>query len=128
MKKRDGADAAESVQKIFLKDLAPGEQLLIRTKNSHYSLDYAGYGAAKISGHSRFCPAPLPVNILGASKGGRALLLGVIAVGLSLQLARAADGGVIVTSPIQSVERTPNPDPTPHAHSAKPHGEEQSHG
>lgn len=97
--------SAKNIEGIYLRDVSPGEILLVQTTNSDYSLIYLGYGSAQIAGNPRICRGSQPVNVLGSTWGGSALRIGFIGIGMCLQFQRPGEARMVTTTPIRSVLR-----------------------
>ena len=75
------ADRARTIQGVWASDLKAGDWVIVRTKNSVYSLASLGDGRFQVSGgwfashggHSRL------VRVLGCTWGGRAILTEMVA-------------------------------------------------
>ena len=75
------ADNARTIQGVWSSDLKAGDWVIVRTKNSVYSLAALGEGRFQISGgwfasHGGY---PRLVRVLGCTWGGRAILTEMIA-------------------------------------------------
>jgi len=70
---------------VYLRDLPKGSRLEVTTENRDYQLTMDGDGKALISGHPRFCPQPILVNIQGSSWGGSMLKVAYIGRGMHLE-------------------------------------------
>lgn len=99
------ARSAKDIEGINLRDVSPGEILLVRTINSDYSLIYLGHGRAKIAGNPKICRGSLPVNVLGSTWGGSALRIGFVGIGMCLQFQRPGEARMVTTTPVRSVVR-----------------------
>jgi hypothetical protein len=93
------------VEGIYLSELSEGDVLVIQTQNNAYSLVYLGAGAALLVKHSPRMAEPMSVNVLGSTWGGSALMMGFLGVGMCLEVQE--EDRVLVTSPIQSLQRSP---------------------
>lgn len=111
MNSRDDQIGAGDVEGLYLSELSPGDVLVICTMNSTYSLVYLGAAAALLSKHSPQYAEPASINVLGSTGGGSALLMGFLGVSMCMEFERSDDGRVIVTSPIQSLQRSPSKSP-----------------
>jgi len=75
------AVAAPDVRGIWARDLCPGDWVMIRTKNSVYSLAALGDGRFTATGGwfaAEGCEAT-PVRVAGCTWGGQAILTGLVA-------------------------------------------------
>ena len=104
---KDDKVAAGDVEGLYLSELSPGDVLLIETLNSTYSLVYLGASAALLAKHSPQSTEPASVNILGSTWGDSMLKMGFLGVSMCIEFERSEDGRVVVTSPIQSLQRSP---------------------
>ena len=69
---------------VYLDQLADGAVLELETKNHRYRLVKSAHAQAYISGHPKFCPEPVTVEIDGSGGAGQGLKPGYIGRGLSL--------------------------------------------
>lgn len=69
---------------VYLDDLADGAALAVQTKHHHYKIVKSARTRARISGHPRYCPEPVIVEIEGSAGGGAALKPGFIGRGMHL--------------------------------------------
>ncbi len=99
---------AGDVEGLYLSELSAGDVLVIDTLNSTYSLIYLGAAAALLAKHSPRVGEPASVNVLGSTWGGSALMMGFLGVSMCMEFERSEDGRVVVTSPIQSLQRLPS--------------------
>lgn len=107
MNRRDDQIAAGDVEGIYLSELSAGDVLVIETRNSTYSLVYLGAAAALLAKHSPRLAEPVSVNVLGSTWGGSALMMGFLGVGMCMEVQQLDDDQVLITSPIQSLQRSP---------------------
>jgi hypothetical protein len=63
-----------SEEGLYLNDLADGTVVEIDTQHSHYRLVKAADSHVSISGHPKFCPEPVEVEIEGSVGGGSSLM------------------------------------------------------
>ena len=61
MEKRQASD-----QGVYIDELADGEILELETQHHHYTLEKRAGAQMRISGHPRFCPKPVAVEIEGS--------------------------------------------------------------
>lgn len=106
MDMRDEQIGAGDVDGLYLSELSPGDVLVIATVNSTYSLVYLGASAALLAKHSPRFAEPSSVNVLGSTWGGTALMMGFLGVSMCMEFERSEDGLIVVTSPIQSLQRS----------------------
>ena len=102
---------ARDIDGIYLSELSAGDVLVIQTQNSTYSLVYLGAAAALLAKHSLRSAEPTSINVLGSTWGGSALLMGFLGVNMCMEFEQLDDGQVRVTSPIQSLQRSPAKSP-----------------
>lgn len=107
MNRKDDQIAAGDVEGIYLSELSAGDVLVIETRNSTYSLVYLGAAAALLAKHSPRLAEPVSVNVLGSTWGGSALMMGFLGVGMCMEVQQLDDDRVLITSPIQSLQRSP---------------------
>ncbi len=88
---------------VFLGDLPPETVLEIQTANHRYTAVMLGKGEALISGHPRYCPEPVQVEIAGSSWGGSLLKLDFVGRGMRLEFYHPDYKKPIVTSPIVEI-------------------------
>ena len=53
---------------VYLDDLQEGAVVELETKHHHYRIEKCDHAKALISGHPRFCPEPITVQIEGSSR------------------------------------------------------------
>lgn len=119
MNPKEGKDeriGAEDVEGIYLSELSAGDVLVIQTQNNTYSLVYLGAAAALLVKHSSRLAEPLSVNVLGSTWGGSALMMGFLGVGMCMEVQQLEEDRVLVTSPIQSLQRSPARSPSQRLH------------
>ena len=95
-------DRAHYSDAVWRRQLSRGDMLLVRTRNSVYSIGVLGNDRFTVSGgwfdHNDLAPLTLPIN--GCTHGGRAIRPDLIAArGLFLEF-----GNRVLTTRIQSVE------------------------
>ena len=71
---------------VYLDRLAPGDVLEIETRDWICRMVYCGERRAVISGHSRFCPEPVEVDVCGSTWGGSLLKQHFIGRGMHLEV------------------------------------------
>jgi hypothetical protein len=71
---------------VHLNRLLPGEVLEIETRDWICRLEYRGDHRASISGHPRFCPEPVEVDVCGSTWGGSLLKQHFIGRGMHLEV------------------------------------------
>ena len=90
---------AETNEALHRSDLRSGDQVVVATENSIYSISVADNSSYAVRGgwFDRQGPTPVRTSILGCTWGGSVLMTGVVAaVGLRLEFADR-----LVTSPIR---------------------------
>jgi hypothetical protein len=93
---------------IHVADLLTLETLVVRTQNSVYEIILVAGGSASVLVRGGACfPVFTPARLAGSSLGGAFLKLHSIHVGFRLEL--STESGVIITSPVRSVMRAPDP-------------------
>ncbi len=107
MNRKEEGMGSGDVEGIYLSELSAGDVLVIQTQNNAYSLVYLGAGAALLVKHSSRIAEPISVNVLGSTWGGSALMMGFLGVGMCMEVQQLEEDRVIVTSPIQSLQRSP---------------------
>jgi len=88
---------------VSLRDLPPETTLEVHTQNRVYRLVCRPDGDALISGHPKYCPAPVRVKICGSNWGGSMLKLGYIGRGMHLEFRHPDYDRPIVTSRIVDI-------------------------
>lgn len=107
MSRKDKRIDAGDVEGIYLSELSTGDVLVVQTQDTTYSLVYLGAAAAMLAKHSPNLAEPLSVNVLGSTSGGSALMMGFLGVGMCMEVQHLDEDRVLVTSPIQSLQRSP---------------------
>ncbi len=92
---------------VYLADLPPESRLEIETSNHFYTLFAGGQGEVLISGHPDFCPAPVPVKVLGSNWGGSVLKAKFIGCGMHLEFQHPLYSRPIITSQIREIREIP---------------------
>ena len=88
---------------IYLDELPVGAVIDVETDHSTYRVENRGDGRALIAGHSKYCPQPVLVDLLGSTAGGGATLkMRFIARGMRLEF-RHPELGVVCTSRIREI-------------------------
>jgi hypothetical protein len=87
---------------VYLDSLSEGTALEVETRNHVYRIVYCSRDTELISGHPKFCPAPVRVRVVGSTWGGSMLKLRYIGRSMHLEF-HHPDFGVIVTSCIVDV-------------------------
>lgn len=88
---------------VWLKDLKPGDEFRVQTRNTLYSITVNDLGKYFIQGSTRYCPSPTPVSIHGSTMGSM-IKVGFIGVGLQMEFS-TYEGGThgVTTSRILTV-------------------------
>ena len=87
---------------VHLQDVPPDTVLEVETRNHTYTIVHRGCGRALISGHPKFCPDPVLVQIQGSTWGGAMLKQSFIGRGMHLEFRHPVYLSV-TTSPILEV-------------------------
>ncbi len=87
---------------VFIESTPEGTEIEARTANSVYRLRHLGKGAAEISGHPKYCPRPVRVQLRGTQWLDRSLNECYVAPGMQLQFVDPS-GRSVLTSKILSV-------------------------
>ena len=91
---------------IFKSEVQCGDELVIRTRNSRYTLEALPNGRFRISGgwFDRHCDSPPELTINGCTWGGSIIKQDIVAaIGLCIEF-----GNRVVTSPVQRVVHLPS--------------------
>ena len=89
---------------VHVDDLAALDRLVVRTHNSTYEIVLVEGDSAQILVRGgAFFPVFTPARLAGSSLGGAFLKLRSVHVGFRLEI--GTEHGLVVTSPVQSVER-----------------------
>jgi hypothetical protein len=100
-------DMSESLKEVHKVQLCPGDQVLVHTRNSVYTIRTLGENWFEISGgwFDRKGKSPMKVRINGCTWGGSSIKMNIIAAcGLCLEF-----GNRVVTTPIQKIVIFPSP-------------------
>lgn len=89
---------------VYFRDLPPGAEIEIRTRNRCYRLIKQAADQALISGHPEYCPEPVLVKVDGSNWGGSMLKRGFIGRGMRLEF-RHPVFQTVTTSPIFEVRQ-----------------------
>jgi hypothetical protein len=89
---------------VYLRDLAPGSAIEIKTRNRLYMIVMQAEGEVLISGHPDFCPDPVRVKVDGSNWGGSMLKQGFIGRGMRLEF-RHPVFQTVTTSPIFEIRQ-----------------------
>ncbi len=87
---------------VELAELDPFTTLLVRTENSFYRITVTNPRKTEVLVQGgQFFPESTPACLSGSSFGGSCLKLGWVGIGLRMEF--HYDGGLILTSPVQSI-------------------------
>ena len=75
---------------VHLTNVPPDTVLEVETMNHVYTIVHQGLGKALISGHPKFCPDPVMVQIQGSTWGGSMLKQSFIGRGMHLEFRHPA--------------------------------------
>jgi hypothetical protein len=87
---------------IELDELAVGAAVELKTSHHLYSLENMGHGNVLISGHPKYCPQPLMVQVHGSIDETGNLRWQYLGKGMRLAFL-PPDHGIIITSRIDSI-------------------------
>ena len=87
---------------VSLRDLRPGMELAVETRNRIYRMTFLGGRSVLLSGHPEFCAEPTRVEIEGCTWGGSMLKAHYIGRGMHLEFEHP-EAGRILTSRIVDV-------------------------
>ena len=90
---------------VHLGDLPTSTTLRIETENRTYTVVICADGDVLISGHPRFCPAPVRVRISGSNWGGSMLKTRYLGRGMHLEFRHPEYRLPIVTSRIVEIRQ-----------------------
>lgn len=97
----------ETADGVYLDELPMGAAIDIETDHHTYRVENRGDGRALISGHPKYCPEPVLVDLHGATAGGAMLKMRFIGRGMRMEF-RHPVMGVISTSRVREIhELTP---------------------
>ncbi|HEV2178220.1 MAG TPA: hypothetical protein VGW33_13625 [Terriglobia bacterium] len=80
----DRQDQHGSEDGVYLDDLADGAVIELETAHHHYRLVKSAHDEARITGHPKFCPEPVTVEIDGSVDDDFSVRPGYIGRGLHL--------------------------------------------
>ena len=92
----------ESVELLDCAQLKPGSVVDVETRSRHYRIECLGGHAVRVSGHPKYCPAPVDAELEGSLTHEGALESGVIECGQRLLLL-LNDGLPVTTSKVLHV-------------------------
>ena len=92
---------------VELQDLRPGSTLHIRTQHTLYVVLVVAGNLGLISGHPRYCPQPVLVEIAGSTWESSILKTHFIGLGMHLEFRHPKYRTPIVTSPILEIREFP---------------------
>ena len=87
---------------VYVNKLVVGRELLVRTKNTLYTIERREDGLY-IFGDQMYCPAPVKCAIAGSNFGGSMLKMGFIGRGMYMEFSTSMHPEVIVTSQIMEI-------------------------
>jgi hypothetical protein len=93
----------ESMEGIYLHDLARGSVIDVETKSHNYRIEYLGGDEIRISGHPSLCPTPVSAQLRGSVGAAGTLQAGYVGRGMRLAFRRENDDIGVVTSAITDV-------------------------
>jgi hypothetical protein len=88
---------------VDLSTLEVGKKVIIKTKNTTYTVEKLGKHEYTIYGNAKYCPVVTPCYTPGSTFGGSMLKLDYVGVGMFLEFSIPGKAGVITTSRIQEV-------------------------
>jgi hypothetical protein len=104
---RQGDSLMEAADGVYLDEFPMGATIDVETEHHTYRVENRGDGRAVISGHPKYCPEPVLVDLHGATAGGTMLKMRFIARGMRMEF-RHPMLGVISTSRVREIhELTP---------------------
>ena len=74
----------ESVELLDCASLEPGSIVDVQTRSRHYRIECLGGHAVRVSGHPKYCPAPVAAELEGSLTREGALESGLIECGQRL--------------------------------------------
>lgn len=87
---------------VHLRDVAVGAVLEVRTRNHLYLVENLGEGRVAISGHDKYCPAPVTVRLTGSTWGGSMIKRHFVGRHMRMEFVHP-NFGVIRTSPVEEI-------------------------
>ena len=90
---------------FYVNDLERGATVDIATQHHHYRLVKDQGRHVHLSGHPRFCPEPVDVEITGSIERGPSLIsnLGYVGRGMRLVFKHPLYDTIITTSPVREI-------------------------
>jgi hypothetical protein len=89
---------------VDLSKLEAGKKVIVKTRNTLYTVEKVKEREYTIYGNAKFCPAPTPCYIHGSTFGGSMLKLDYIGVDMFMEFSfYSKQHGAITTSRIQEV-------------------------
>ena len=95
---------ARAASGVSLSDLSVGAVLEVTTERRTYTLKNKGEGRVLISGHPKYCAAPVMVKLDGSSWGGSMLKMNFIGRGMFMEFHHPAHG-IVRTSRVLDIRR-----------------------
>jgi len=90
---------------VHLADVPEGACLEVETENHMYLIVKTGGGTISISGHPRYCPDPIEVQLGGSTWGGSLLKPSYIGRGMRLEFWHPSHD-LVTTSRIRAIRQT----------------------
>jgi len=91
---------------VYLSDLQPGDFLEIETQDWVCAFEYCGENEALVSGHLRFCPQPVRVQVAGSTWGGSMLKQNFIGRGMHLEFTHPQYERIVTSTIIEIRDRS----------------------
>ncbi len=88
---------------VNLQQLEIGKRLIIKTRNTTYTVEKTGDRLYTIYGNARFCPSPTPCYIHGSTFGGSMLKIDYVGIDMCLEFRLLEGKETVTTSRIQEV-------------------------
>ena len=102
-----GDPLLETADGVYLDELPISAVIDVETDHHTYRVENRGDGRALISGHTKYCPEPVLVDLHGSTAGGAMLKMRFIGRGMRMEFRHPALG-VISTSRVREIhELTP---------------------
>ncbi len=97
------SDSQPGAGGVHLDGLKSGTLLRVETSSRSYELEYQGNNQGLISGHPKYCPTPVLVEVHGSTWGGATLRTRYLGRGMRLEF-KHPEHGVVRTSRIEAIE------------------------
>jgi hypothetical protein len=98
----------ETADGVYLDELPAGAVIDVETDHHTYRLENRGDGRALITGHPKYCPEAVLVDLHGSTAGGAMLKMRFIGRGLRMEF-RHPVLGVISTSRVRNIHELTQP-------------------